>query len=594
MDEKTFNSLPLAQRKALQQRLIDQGLYGGSPDGRWGAGTKAAFDQEEKAKAAASERERKDQADREERSRKLKMEEETSSAAAEEKRADAARKRAAAKADEEAAARRAQYNEQATSPEGIAGTTTSWVGAPLAGIAIGRAMGQGTNALMDMAQESRNKRLAGVAADRVAGLTTRDAAQNAAKIAGAVPFENPLLRTASRMAPHMGLGAFALGKGAYTLANNDESEGFWPQTFNRAAGLGWIGAGTGLAEQGVRYAASPGVAPDAQSLAVIGSNQLRRTPAQPSSIDRGNVIDAEARPVDVPEQKALPPAQPPQDPTPKPPMRHSDRFRAAVEATGAKPGKSKSANFELLRNSITEANLPDVAETLNLPRTADKASVIQRAREIMRTPGKSGILLPFLGPAAAAAIAYMATPSDAQAATGEPSTTGQDTAITNAAGAGGLYYGANKLLQALPKAVGTAAGAGLTMLTPSVAADAYDPTQEELNRDRNIAARYLPSFLRGGYIEDAYQMAQVPERSPVNSGPRVSRLPDATPRAEVSPAPADDFEAQLADLQSILSQLHGDEEQSPVQTAADSYRAAQAPMMPSTPSFPQNRLLAGR
>ena len=52
MNEADFNKLPEAQRKAAQQRLIDQGLYNGKPDGRFGAGTATAFKLEAERAAA--------------------------------------------------------------------------------------------------------------------------------------------------------------------------------------------------------------------------------------------------------------------------------------------------------------------------------------------------------------------------------------------------------------------------------------------------------------------------------------------------------------------------------------------------------------
>src|SRR5882672_583749 len=54
MDEKTFKDLPEEQRVAAQKRLIDLGLYNASPDGKWGAGTKAAFELEAKQKDDAA------------------------------------------------------------------------------------------------------------------------------------------------------------------------------------------------------------------------------------------------------------------------------------------------------------------------------------------------------------------------------------------------------------------------------------------------------------------------------------------------------------------------------------------------------------
>src|SRR5688572_12832557 len=63
MNEQQFRRLPEDQRISAQKRLIELGIYVGKPDGKWGEGTKAAFELEAKkaaddAKAARAGEER--------------------------------------------------------------------------------------------------------------------------------------------------------------------------------------------------------------------------------------------------------------------------------------------------------------------------------------------------------------------------------------------------------------------------------------------------------------------------------------------------------------------------------------------------------
>lgn len=171
--------------------------------------------------------------------------------------------------------RSSRYN-QANSSLGLAAQTGATVAAPLVGVGAGRWAGSGINYLMDKSQESKNRVLAAAAQDRVSGLTTREGARTGVKLSGALPSENALMRVGGRMLPHFLLGGAMAGKGGLMLSQADEEGPFYPEMANRAAGLGMIGAGTGLVERGITYGVSPGVAPDAKSIAVIESNQLRR------------------------------------------------------------------------------------------------------------------------------------------------------------------------------------------------------------------------------------------------------------------------------------------------------------------------------
>jgi hypothetical protein len=116
------------------------------------------------------------------------------------------------------------------------------------------------------------------------------------------------------------------------------------------------------------------------------------------------------------------------------------------------------------------------------------------------------------GPLAAAGLAYSMTPGSAEAADGSTESNNSQ-AATNAgvAGTAAAGYGL------LPQVVRRAAGAGMSMLAPFAAADAYDPTDAELNRDRIDVASRLPKWAQVGALEDAGRATQVPEPSPTRS-----------------------------------------------------------------------------
>lgn len=272
MEEQDFLALSVDQRKALQRQLQTQGLYAGPIDGKSGDGVRTALKaqkaaQAEQARAAAT-------AEAQARSDKLKEQEIANKRLELETAAKSSGAEDALKVA--AALRKAAYDKDAQSGLGIAANVASGAPAVLAGVGAGRMMGTGVNALMDASQRSKNDVLAATAADRVAGLTTREGARTGATLAGAMPSENSIMRVGGRMFPQFALGAAMAGKGGLMLHDDNEDNGFYPQMVNRAAGLGMIGAGTGLAERGITYGVAPGVAPDAKSIAVINSNQLRR------------------------------------------------------------------------------------------------------------------------------------------------------------------------------------------------------------------------------------------------------------------------------------------------------------------------------
>lgn len=196
------------------------------------------------------------------------------------------------------------------------------------------------------------------------------------------------------------------------------------------------------------------------------------------------------------------------------------------------------------------------------------------------------------GPAIAAGLAYMATPDDAMAADGG-SVTGQDTALTNAALGGGTAYGANKLLQAMPRAVG---GMANPAMAPQMVDAMTDYSPHERLRGRGFAAQNIPGArglmqATGAFTpadEAFYEQSQVPPQNP--------RFADQRSQIDANTNPAllrdqqlpgmvhggDDFDAQLAEISSLMSQFDVPEPR----------RAPPMPQFQIPAPMQQNQLLA--
>lgn len=239
-----------------------------------------------------------------------------------------------------------------------------------------------------------------------------------------------------------------------------------------------------------------------------------------SSFDRGpmKTIDAEVIPEPVAPptaapQKALPPpdAEVAEPTMPKTTRSHSDRLISAAKAADGTGIKSKGSAAEWLQapRNITPDNRAAVAKELGVKPGANfEGRILTAVKNMAKKPGAFSLV----GPLTAGAVAYAGTPSRAEASDGTP-IGGTDEALTNAAVVGGGTYGLGKAMDVLPKVAKSAAGAGMSMLTPAMAADAYDPTPEKLNQDRLDFANMLPSWARVGKIGEEYDMSQVPERN---------------------------------------------------------------------------------
>ena len=230
------------------------------------------------------------------------------------------------------------------------------------------------------------------------------------------------------------------------------------------------------------------------SRGATGLEPQPQTPAmpgpQPSRPLAGQTIDAEALPVEPrpqsPPPAAAPPAaappgtRPPEEPagaaTPPPeqtPIPNRERLRnAAAAATGGNVSSrlKKEAHYNMMKKGLSPENLPDVAEALNMPRDATRASVLQRARELKGMGGKSGLFLPF----AAGALAYgMADSNRARAADGTETGPSMGDKLTAAGTAAGTAYGMNRLINAMPAGAGALASG---MMEP-VTAMTFDPLE---------------------------------------------------------------------------------------------------------------------
>lgn len=493
-----------AKVKAQQEELQRRGLYRGKIDGVMGDSTADAQKEADRLDAAAAaQKESSAKGERDAELERGRQSIELLKAQGQKGATDASTAELLAKTK-----RKEVYDEAANSWPGIVTQTAAGVPSVIAGTASGLGSGKVTNLVMDAAQRSRNETLAKTAADRVAGLTTLQGAREAADLAGAMPSKYSAARVAGRVAPNLVLAAMAAGKGRALLNEEGDDDTFYPKMVNRMGGWGMIGSGAGLAMQGVRYGVSPGVAPDAASIAIINSNQLRRNNTPP-----------EALPGPAPGSRAA--------------------LVAEAKAAGITKGVAKM-NMTTLAAKLVEAKQAAPAALTKLP----------------------GVIA---APGIAAALAYGMTPKRAEAADGSPGGANTAEALTNAAGTGAVTagggYGASKLAQALAgtragqivlpaaRAAGRALGAGLgATAAPQIADAATDFQPGEMDQARNWAARNLPAAATD-YMpatRDAREMAQVPEPSPVARPERLQNAAALEIPGNIPPNAARDAEAAAA------------------------------------------------
>jgi hypothetical protein len=370
------------------------------------------------------------------------------------------------------------------------------------------------------------------------------------------------------MAPHLGLAGVAAYKGIPLINEVDETQPFYPQMADRAVGLGYLGFGSGLVKRGIEQATNPGTPPDARSLAIINSNRLMRNnlnaPIGNSPINRGQIVDADVIP-DRPQQLPPPQAEAPREVQPG---SKADYMRQA-QSLGVKG-----------RTRMTKAQLVDAVNEAN------KGNATRRVRGPRVIPGAAGAAL-------GAGMAYMATPSDAQASTGG-SVTGQDRALTNAAITGGIAAGTNRLLQAVPKlapALGVA-GAGLSAYDyASQAQDIQEGLPEGVPAD--LMAQVAPLAMRG--MDDAQAWQDLPQNTREfvarNQSDPTMGMANEVQAMPPQEAAQPDFEQSLAELQAIFAEM--EQGQQTPRTMQTMRRPPQTPMPAPPPAYggQQNRLL---
>lgn len=224
----------------------------------------------------------------------------------------------------------------------------------------------------------------------------------------------------------------------------------------------------------------------------------------------------------VPQSTPPAPVAPPQSrpaiaaPAQTPVPTNAQTLISAARAAGAegKLTKTDAAKYLRRKGSITDQNRTAVAKALRInpgpnftDRITKKINGLSSSRKTL-----PGIAMPLV----AGAIGYDIATSDAEARGLSP--TERTTRGLMAGGAGAAAYeGGRRAFGALerlaPTAMRSLSGAMAGTL-PAAAADIYQPEPGRLAQERNIAARNMPSWMHGGYIEDAYQAAQLPERNP--------------------------------------------------------------------------------
>lgn len=486
MDDKEFTKLqklPTKQRKAIQQDLKDQGFYFGEVDGDFGKGTRTAFDLRDKAEEEKAER-----------ARAGRVEETKAVAAAAKDEAEAERLRAETAAALLETKKKEEYTKQAGSAEGITANIAAHSLAPTVGYLGGRKLGALANREANESQTSRNKVLQGVADDRMAGRTTTKGARVGAERSGAMPSRNSALRVFGRQLPHTIGGGAMLGKGALLAFGDEGGESFYADQANQALGWGMMGAGTGILEKGGSYAVNPGVAPDAKSIAIIESDQLRRGPAQPAASK--TIEGTLAKTLADPKPTALPPGT---------------KAYMYQQAKDLKiPGRSTMTKSQLAK-ALADANIEQGSKRA-LPKRLPKAGVA--------------------GPLVAGLVGYDMATGDTQAADGGGVLDDTARGLTGGAIGATGYAGGRKLVNTLanyaPNAM-RAMGGGMQMMMPTAAAEMTDYTPEETNMARNWTARNMPAVSQfvGGYPKEAYDMAQVPEPNPARG--QIPRDPQSLP-----------------------------------------------------------------
>ncbi len=306
-----------------------------------------------------------------------------------------------------------------------------------------------------------------------------------------------------RVVPYGGLGmAGALGgMGAYSTfhrapeAQSDEERALWTGT-----GYGEMGAGAKMLASSVNRYANPSVQLPPEALADIEFARQQgagKAPlggydrTQPAQIAQGeNTAPSEPQPVR---------------------LRNSERLINAAREAGATGKLTKTDAAKWLARRVTDDNRAAVADALGVKPGDDFGPRIKNAiKDMAKSPGRSGIILPL----AMGAVAYDAARSQAKAAGSQnPESAGIGAGLTAAGTTAAIPYAISKL----PASLANAARATGPGLAPSGIDSMTDYSPQEMAQAANWQARNLPSWARSQGVENAYQMAQVPERNPFDT-----------------------------------------------------------------------------
>lgn len=279
------------------------------------------------------------------------------------------------------------------------------------------------------------------------------------------------------------------------------------------------GAGLTLGVKQLADLARRGSPVDPEDEAVIKSRAANVTrplqsvaPSRPLQTISSTPLPAPAS-IPAPEVAAQPPAPQPAAPDAGERLPNAQRMKMAAEAVRGtvRTGLKKEAYYNMMKRGLNPENMASVARSFGLPETVDRKTILAHARSILKTSSKSGILLPF----AAGAMAVDALrPAEAADGTQTDPTAGEQAA---AFGLGaGLYEGGRRIMQAIPPVASGALAAGGAMALPNELSNAMEGTPEQMNMARNKAARYIPESMQFGAVDQARQMAQVPERNPLS------------------------------------------------------------------------------
>lgn len=515
------------QIKEIQARLQQKGLYTGEIDGKMGPATQRAIVLEQQMTPQKSEAEIQLERDR----------------------------LAAEQADKEAA-------RQQTREEGADPLWDSF--APFgAGAVVGGGYGELTNRGLNKFERGNVDALKeigdeiGPTRDLTSSQANRAKAFGAAQAAERFAPTNRLMQAGNVMGR---AAAYGIPAGLafneyqnYQNRANDESLTETERQSNQKIANFLLGTATGVGFEGGRRFFFPAREPGmGQALARINAAKELATRMDAS----------EARPRTPPAKpvEAKPEPQKPKPKRPKLPGSGSDLMEQARKYNI--PGRS-NMNVTQLREAVAEA--------------------------VKNTPGPRGgaatklLKSPAFAPIVAGTLAY--NMADARAADGSGPSTADKLATAGTAGA--TAYGANRLLQAIPQSVTTAFSAGAPMLAPQMGADMTDYTPEETAQLRNWTARNLPAVSQfvGGYPAEAYDMAQVPERNLARVYENAYQ-PGGRPNGYGGqPQQPDSFDADIAELQRLLSEMEAEGGQPMPQPQ---FR------VPPPATGPQNRLLAVR